>query len=92
MANVFFFLGDMVSKPMQWDWMNADSAIVEWIAGINYNIYNWLMLRSVDFNDKGGCDVWVSRVGDDAEDDEIDEDDDNFTPITFKKKSDSDSK
>ena len=56
MANMFYYLGDFVSKPMQWDWMNGESPFIEWLCGINYNIYNWLMLKSGDF-DKYGV-VW----------------------------------
>jgi len=83
MANVLYYLGDFASKPMQWDWMNSESPFIEWLCDINYNIYNWLMLKSVYFNDRGGCDVWLP--GNDVDDDD---DDDNFTPITFTKEND----
>ncbi len=81
MANMFYYLGDFASKPMSWGWMDGESRVIEWIAGINYNIYNWLMLKSVYFNDKGGCDVWRDY----NEDLELDEEDDKFTPIIFTK-------
>ena len=62
MANIFYYLGDFVSKPMQWDWMNSESPFIEWLCGINYNIYNWLMLTSGDF-DKYGV-VWKEEQND----------------------------
>ena len=79
MANIFYYLGDFVSKPMQWDWMNTESPFIEWLCGINYNIYNWLMLKSVYFNDEGGCDVWLPHNEDDEEYE------DSFEPMVFKK-------
>ena len=87
MANMFYYLGDFASKPMQWDWMNTDSLFIERLCGVNYQIYNWLMLKSVYFNDEGGCDVWIEN--NDADDD-LDEDEDRFEPMIFQKSPEND--
>ena len=58
MANVLYFLGDIVSKPMSWEWMDSDSPPLVWFGSYNYSFYNWLMLKSADFNDKSDCGVW----------------------------------
>ena len=81
MANTLYHLGDIASKPMQWDWMNTEGPFIEWLCGINYQIYNWLMLKSVYFNDEGGCDVWIENNDDDDDDDH----EDRFEPMIFTK-------
>ncbi|WP_155635562.1 hypothetical protein [Burkholderia territorii] len=44
----FFWLGDWVSRPMLWwDW-----------AGHLYTPYNWLMLKSVAWQNWGGKGPW----------------------------------
>jgi hypothetical protein len=67
MANTLYFLGDMVSKPMSWGWMDSDSPPIVWIGSYNYNIYNWLMLKSVNFNDKSDCGIWGANEDDDSD-------------------------
>jgi len=87
-SNIFYTLGDIASKPMSWGWMDGDYWIESWIASVDYRIYNWLMLKSVYFNDLGGCDIWgdyptedCDTICDPCENDE----DDKFTCITFTK-------
>ena len=68
MSNALYYMGHAVSRPMSWGWFDADNWIDSKTASINYSIYNWLMLKSVDFNDKSDCDVWTR-----TKTDEIDE-------------------
>ena len=65
MANVFYFLGDIASKPMHWDWMNSDTSTVEWICGVNYAVYNWLMTKSYNFDLVYETGVWVANIPED---------------------------
>ena len=58
MSHTFYHLGDIASKPLNMDWAQEDGPRAEWWAGKIYNVYNWLMLVSVDFNDKSDCGVW----------------------------------
>lgn len=60
MANVYYFLGDIASRPLNWDWANKEalSGTAEWLTHVNYSIYNWLMLRSVKHDDVYGAGVW----------------------------------
>ena len=83
MSHLFYHLGDIASKPLGWGWANSDedNKFVEWLVHINYSTYNWLMLKSCDFNDKSDCDVWRDYVDPEFDD----EDDEEFTPITLKK-------
>jgi len=80
MAHLFYHLGDIASKPLNMDWAQEDGPYREWIAGKISSVYNYLMLKSVDFNDAGDHDVWGPCESDD-EDAE-----DAFTPMVFTKK------
>lgn len=66
---------------MSWECMDGEGKIVEFLGRINYSVYNWLMLKSVYYNDLGGCDVW----GPVNEDIDIEPADDKFTAMTFTK-------
>lgn len=70
MSQTFYFLGDLASRPLNWDWANKEalSGTAEWIAHVNYSVYNWLMLKSVYFNDKGGLDIWSTNHENDEKD------------------------
>ena len=85
MSWALFWLGDLVSKPLNWSWANSDedNKFIEWLVHINYSTYNWLMLKSCDYNDAGGHDLWGP-----VEYDEMDDNDeeDAFTPVVFTKK------
>ena len=59
MSHTFYFLGDIASKPLNMDWAQEDGPKTEWFAGQIYNVYNWLMLKSVSYNDKSDCGVWM---------------------------------
>ena len=59
MGNTFFYLGDLVSRPLNWDWMNSEAPTIVWLASANYNVYNWLMLKSVYYDDIGDLDIWT---------------------------------
>lgn len=48
LSNLFFYAGHIVSKPMHWH----DEL------GRLYPLYNYLMIRSVDFNDVSDCGIW----------------------------------
>lgn len=76
MSNTLFFLGDLASKPLNMDWAQEDTKRAEYWAGKVYNVYNYLMLKSVDYNDKSDCGVWGPCDESDY-DDEDDEDDEN---------------
>jgi len=82
MSHLLYHLGDIASKPMSWGWLDGDNWIDSKTGSIIYSTYNYLMLKSCYFNDKSDCDVWRDAV---PGEDEDDEDDDKFTPITFKK-------
>lgn len=82
LSNVFYTLGDIASKPLNMDWAQEDGSKTEWTCSIVYCVYNWLMLRSVYFNDLGGCDVWGDYESDD---DPYEDEDGNFTPMSFTK-------
>jgi hypothetical protein len=68
MSNTFFYLGDIASKPLQWDWLNEENAFAEFVATCIYNVYNTLMLKSVYYNDLGDCGVWTTDIS--SEDDD----------------------
>lgn len=82
LAHSLFFLGDLASKPMHWEMFNNDFPLSVWICSKNYDIYNWLMLKSVVINDKYDFGIWLP-YNDDLE---LNEDDDKFTPIRYTKK------
>ena len=83
MSHLFYHLGDIASKPMSWGWLDKETPIREFIGTWNYRLYNYLMLKSVDFNDAGGHDVWRPCEWDDDDDDDVE---DAFTPLVFTKK------
>ena len=58
LSHTLYFLGDLVSKPLNWEWLCGDGEVQEWASGHIYNVYNWLMLKSGDIDDKGQYGVW----------------------------------
>ena len=82
LANTFFYLGDFASKPLQWDWLHEEDPVSECLAGCVYSVYNWLMLKSVYFNDLGDCGVWRDY----NEHLDLDPEDDKFEHQIYSKK------
>lgn len=68
LAHIFYHLGDIVSRPLNWNWANNESKTTEFLVHINYSLYNYLMLKSCNFNDEVGGDVWVDYKYDDTND------------------------
>ena len=58
MSHSFYFLGDIASKPLNMDWAQEETDRAEYWAGKVYSVYNWLMLKSVAYNDRSDCGVW----------------------------------
>ena len=67
MSHTLYFLGDIASKPLNMNWAQEDGSRAEYWTGKVYNVYNWLMLKSVDFNDKSDCNIWGPCESEDEE-------------------------
>ncbi len=59
LSHILYFLGDLVSKTFNWDWLNKDREFQAWVAGYIYNVYHWLMLKSSNIDDNGQYGLWT---------------------------------
>lgn len=62
LSHTLYELGDFVSKSLNWEWLSKDGEFQEWIVGHIYNVYNWLMMRSLDIDEKGHYGVWTTNT------------------------------
>lgn len=68
MAEVFYFLGDLASKPLNMDWAQEDGPKAEYWGSKIYSVYNWLMLKSYDYDKIIGHKIWTEESNIDDED------------------------
>lgn len=58
LAHSLYFLGDITSKPLNWDLGNGPTAV--WFNSKIYSIYNWSMIKSSNIDEKYHFGIWTA--------------------------------